>query len=195
MSWEEAWQAGRTGWDAGKSAPILHDLIERGVLPPGRALVPGCGAGYDVVTLAKGGWNATGLDLAPTAVERFRQVREGAGVDAESASVEVANFFEWRPETTFDVIWDYTFLCAIEPEMRSEWSQQMERLLSPGGQLVTLIFPVDPDRGDEGPPYRMSPDLVTELLTPRFRNLELEEVTESHPGREGMEWIARWEIA
>lgn len=195
MSWEEAWQEGRTGWDAGGSPPILHELVERDVLPPGRALVPGCGAGYDVVTLARAGWDVTGLDLAPTASRRFEEVRRDAGVSADRARIEVTDFFAWRPNHTFDVIWDYTFLCAIEPEMRPAWVEQMERLLSPDGQLVTLIFPVDPTRGPEGPPYTLSPQIVTELVAPRFESLELTRVEESHEGREGMEWIARWRVS
>ncbi|MCZ7685418.1 MAG: TPMT family class I SAM-dependent methyltransferase [Sandaracinaceae bacterium] len=54
MSWEDAWREGRTGWDAGGSPPALIELGARGVLPAGRALVPGCGAGWDVLTLAEG---------------------------------------------------------------------------------------------------------------------------------------------
>lgn len=195
MSWEDAWREGRTGWDAGKSPPALRKLVSRGVLPDGRALVPGCGAGYDVFTFAKAGWSATGLDLAPTAKKKFEQVRADADVAEADARIVVGSFFDWEPDHRFDVIWDYTFLCAIEPDMREAWRAQMTKLLAPKGQLVTLIFPVDPARGEEGPPYQMSPELVSGLLEPHFRNVEMTKVEESHPGREGMEWLARWELA
>lgn len=194
MSWEDAWKEGRTGWDAGMSPPALRKLVRRDDAPKGRALVPGCGAGYDVFTLARAGWTAVGLDLAPTATERFESVRDGAGLTQAEASVVLHDFFSWSPDDPFDLIWDYTFLCAIEPEMREAWRDQMAKLLAPGGQLVTLIFPADPSRGDAGPPYQVSPELVTDLLQPRFENLEMTKVTESHPGREGKEWLARWSL-
>lgn len=195
MSWEDAWSEGRTRWDAGESAPVLRKLVERDVLPVGEALVPGCGSGYDVMTLARAGWSATGLDVAPTAAERFRRVREDAGVDEEHAEIVIESFFEWDPPKRYDLIWDYTFLCAIEPETRGEWADRMANLLDPDGQLVTLIFPVDPSWDPDGPPYPMSPELVTALLEPRFERIELFEVEESHPGREGKEWLARWRLA
>jgi len=73
----------------------------------------------------------------------------------------------------------------------------MDRLLAPSGELVTLIFPaVDaPPRG-EGPPFPLWPDDVRELLDPRgFTAIELRPVSHTHPGREGMEHLARWRRA
>jgi hypothetical protein len=40
---------------------------------------------------------------------------------------------------TFDVIYDCTFLCAIQPEMRQQWAAQHAALLKPDGELVTLM--------------------------------------------------------
>ena len=45
MTWQAAWEEGRTPWDAGQSAPILPTVLD--TLPNGRALVPGAGSGYD----------------------------------------------------------------------------------------------------------------------------------------------------
>ena len=36
-------------------SPCLLKLIAEGAVPPGRALVPGCGRGYDVTALASAG--------------------------------------------------------------------------------------------------------------------------------------------
>jgi hypothetical protein len=41
--WEELWKLSIKPWDAGRSSPALVDLVQRGVLPDGQALVPGCG--------------------------------------------------------------------------------------------------------------------------------------------------------
>lgn len=192
MSWQEAWEEQRTPWDAGKSAPTLVELVEAGELPDGRALVPGAGSGYDVLTLAAPDRHAVGLDLAPGARRRFAKLRDEEGVPAERAEMVVANFFDWQPDEPFDIIWDYTFLCAIEPEMRPRWAERVDELLAPGGELITLIFPIVDKDPDEGPPYAMSPELVRSLIEPRFEAHYLEPAERSNPGREGKEWLGRW---
>ncbi len=199
MSWETAWSEGRTGWDAGAPVPALVELLESWEGEPGRALVPGAGSGYDALELARAGWDVTALDLAPTAARRFEELRDAQGVSADSARAEVADFFAWTPAEPFDLVWDYTFLCAIEPDMREAWADAMWRLIAPGGVLVTLIFPIfdhadgAPHReGEPGPPYRLHPDIVRGLVAGRFDEAGLYEPTASHPGREGMELVGRW---
>lgn len=193
MTWEDAWREGRTGWDAGAAAPALRRLVAEGTLPAGRALVPGCGAGYDVFALAADDRVAVGLDLAPTAAKRFEALREERGLSANRAPLVIGDFFAFEAKAPFDLIYDYTFLCAIEPERREDWARRVDALLAPDGELVTLIFPiVDQPMNPGGPPHPMSPDLVRELLEPRFEATFLEPLTESHPGREGKEWLGRW---
>lgn len=192
MSWQEAWEEQRTPWDAGQSAPALVELVEAGDLPAGQALVPGAGSGYDVLTLAAPNRRAVGLDLATGARRRFAQLRDEKGVPAEQAEMVVADFFDWQPDEPFDLIFDYTFLCAIEPEMRPRWVERIDELLAPDGELVTLIFPVVDKDPDDGPPYPMSPELLESLLEPHLNAHYLEPVEHSHPGREGKEWLGRW---
>lgn len=192
MTWEKAWKEGRTPWDAGDSPPILGELVRGGELPSGRALVPGAGSGYDVLTLATEERRAVGLELSSVAIERFESLREAAGVPAEHAQLVQQDFFEFEPEAPFDLVWDYTFLCAIEPSRRGEWAERIDALLAPEGELVTLIFPVRQGDPDAGPPYPMSPGLVRELLEPRFEAVHLEPVRTSHPARLGKEWLGRW---
>jgi len=194
MTWEQAWQEGRTRWDTGQAAPALVHLLEEDLLPKGRALVPGAGAGYDVCAIAAYGYQVLALDLAPTAGKRFEEVRSLSGLTAEQASLQIGDFFSFETDEPFDVIWDYTFLCAIPPELREAWVNKMKELLHDDGELVTLIFPVREDDG-EGPPFAMSPDLVRDLVTPDFEQVYLEPVTCSHPARMGKEWLARWKKA
>lgn len=197
MSWQEAWAEQRTPWDAGQSPPVLEELVAEDTLPDGRALVPGCGSGYDVLTLASTTRSVMGLDLADGARERFESLRAQHGIPPTQASVRTGDFFELSPAEPFDLVWDYTFLCAIEPEMRRAWVEKMHEVLSADGELVTLIFPVRsidelPPEDADGPPYPMHPELVQELVEPRFERIELREVTNSNEGREGMEWLGRW---
>ena len=197
MSWIEHWEEGHTPWDAGGVSPELVELVESGDLPEGRALVPGCGSGYDVLALASEKRHATGLDIAPGAEERFETLREESGVSRAWADFVTEDFFEYEPDEPFDLVWDYTFLCAIEPERRSEWTGRMEELIRPGGMLAMLVFPVvkpgTPPVAEDGsgPPYRITPDLVWNLVSDSFTTRELRPARKSHPSREGKEWVAR----
>ena len=192
MAWEDAWREGRTGWDAGGSPPELRRQVSSASQRYPRVLVPGCGTGYDLVTLASIGDRVIGLDLAPTAHAHFS---EQADVPPGS-SIEhlTADFFQWQPGKAFNLIWDYTFLCAIDPGMRQDWAARMAELCVPNAELWTLIFPVvDKGPNPGGPPYPMSPQLVENLLGTNFQRLDLHPVKHSHPGRQGKEWFARWQ--
>lgn len=193
MSWEDAWREGRTGWDAGGSPPVLGQLVADGSLPSGRAIVPGCGAGYDLLTLSHAVERVVGVDLAPTAKRAFDANVQARGLDPSRTQYLVEDFFAFEPEAPFDLFWDYTFLCAIEPERRTDWARRVDELIAEDGELVTLIFPVvDRPLNPGGPPHPMSPDLVRSLLEPRWEATHLEPVEVSHPGREGKEWLGRW---
>ena len=45
-----------------------------GVLPKGRAFVPGCGRGYEAVAFGKSGYDAIGIDIAPSGIEAAREL-------------------------------------------------------------------------------------------------------------------------
>jgi hypothetical protein len=157
------------------------------------AIVPGCGAGYDVLTLASPERRVVGIDVVEIARERFEKLRSAAGVAEERASVVVGDLFAWEPPAPVDLWWDYTFLCALDPRERTRWADKVDATLAAGGELVALLFPVDPTRpSDEGPPFTLDPDEVVALLAPRFEPTELRPARESHPKRSGREWLARF---
>lgn len=208
MTWEQAWQESRTGWDAGAPAPALVEyLLSRGdegdEQATRRALVPGCGSGYDAFALAQQGYHTTGIDLAPTAARRFEALREERGLSKTQAHIIVRDFFELSHEPAhqhaYDLIWDYTFLCAIEPEQREGWGKAMSRLVRPGGLLLTLLFPIrdvedpSPPKADEpGPPFRLHIDHAHRVLDDAFSLEQARVPGSSHPGREGLELLAIW---
>ena len=191
--WLDAWENSKTPWDAGASPPELNRLVELDLLPHGPTLVPGCGHGYDVMTLAQRGNPVTGLDLSPLAADHFETLRDASDSVGTKADVESADFFSWS-KGPYALIWDYTFRCALEPASMPDWSRKMAELVRPGGQLVVLIFPVGGARMNEGgPPYPQEPEEVARSLADDFTPLGLTQVTRSHPGRQGKEWLGRFE--
>jgi SAM-dependent methyltransferase len=194
QAWETLWKEGVTPWDAGEAAPPLLHLLKTTNLVPNdaRVLVPGCGSGYDVIAFAtNSNRRVIGLEISETAAQVARKKLEESGIDKARADIRVGNFFTIEMDP-FDVIYDYTFLCALPEELRGQWASGMSRLLKPSGSIITLIFPIGQFQG--GPPYAMSIPLVKELLG----GVGFEEVwrdngdLKSVPARQGRERLLVW---
>lgn len=183
--WDQCYQQGETPWDKGAPSPPLEAWLS-GRRLSGRALVPGCGLGHDVALVTAAGAEATGLDIAPTAVER-----------ACAAHPQLAGRFvlgdlfappaDWMGR--FDWIFEHTCLCALPPERRGDYEQAVARLLRPGGRLVGVWF-IEPemDPGESGPPFAL-PVAELDALFPasRWRVLEDAVPAAAYPGRQGRE--------
>ncbi|KAJ5206170.1 TPMT family [Penicillium cf. griseofulvum] len=172
-------------WDRGFPNPALEDTLVKQRSTIGapvatdaqgqsyrrKALVPGCGRGVDVLLLASFGYDAYGLEYSAAAVEackkeennnanwyRVRDETVGAG----KVTWIQGDFFDdaWLhkigvPLNGFDIIYDYTFFCALEPSMRPKWALRHTQLLapSPTGNLICLEFPRHKDPQAAGPPF------------------------------------------
>ena len=190
VDWRQAWKTGVTPWDAGASPPALRGLLDRGVVPSGRVLVPGCGTGYDLATLAREDREVVGIDLSDDARTAF--LAEHPSLPG-SVVYEVTDFFSYAPARGFEFVWDYTFFCALDPDQRSAWSQTMKRLVEPAGVLATLLFPFeDPISDRAGPPWPINTEMVRTYVEGAFEELDTAEVEHTHPGREGKERLALW---
>jgi methyl halide transferase len=137
--WDDLWSTGTwLPWDRGTPNPALIDVLttksellgsalvtdENGKTRRKRALVPGCGKGYDIFLFAAFGYDAYGLEGSKHAVEaceRFRgeaEEKEEYKIRNEEAGrgevkFVLGDFFskEWEKESgeeQFDVIYDYT---------------------------------------------------------------------------------------
>ncbi|OAA47884.1 Thiopurine S-methyltransferase [Metarhizium rileyi] len=173
-------------WDRGMPSPALIDFIEsrQDVLqaPAERrlcALVPGCGRGYDVVMLALHGFDVYGLEISAKGAQMARDYASKELVEPQEYNfgskewpkgqpgrvrIIAADFFvrDWEQILAedgvngFDLIYDYTFLCALLPEMRKDWACRMRELVAPNGVLVCLEFPMYKDLKAIGPPWGLN---------------------------------------
>lgn len=170
--WENMWGRGlRPGqaFDVGRASPTLTGCLSRKQYATRggmRALVPGCGRAYDALALAKHGFDeVVALDLAPSAVAAAKQFLAQSTEPAAAKVLPCAGDF-FRHEGQYDLIYDCTFLCALDPSVRQQWATTQRKLLAEGGTLVCCVFPIRPaDSG--GPPYAMSVELVRGLLEPQ----------------------------
>ncbi|KAI9265052.1 S-adenosyl-L-methionine-dependent methyltransferase [Phascolomyces articulosus] len=152
--WCNRWDNEDTPWDAGESSPALLELLkDHSYLLPtqGQGLVPGCGSGYDVVNLATDERHITGLDMSPTCI---RLCNEKLGNNSKYDFI-CDDFYKFKfPEGGYDLVYDYTFLCAMPPHMRPDWGKRMAEIIKPGGTLIALMFPLK--EKPQQPPFTLS---------------------------------------
>ncbi|ESQ39019.1 hypothetical protein EUTSA_v10001708mg [Eutrema salsugineum] len=67
----------------------------------------------------------------------------------------------------------------------------MQELMNPGGELITLMFPLDDRVG--GPPYQVSVSAYEELLIPLgFEVISIVDNELAADSRKGIEKVGRW---
>ena len=190
--WNAMWSNGINpgeAFDKGHVSPLLESYIKEFKIPIGRALVPGCGRGYDVTALASPQRTVLGLDISDIAIESAKLRLMSLNDEdcyKDGISFSTASFFD--VEGLFDFIYDYTFLCALHPSVRKLWAEKMSDLLQKGGELLTLIYPIIDGDHESGPPYKVSLELLKELLFPvGFECIELAILPTElcHDGRDG----------
>ncbi|CAE6447736.1 unnamed protein product [Rhizoctonia solani] len=201
-AWDATWREGVTPWDAGMPQPPLRQVFETpiwsdlGIPKSGRVLVPGCGRGYDAIYLASQGYSVIGADISTTAIsEAQKYLSSQPGAENIQVQYQVLDFFK-SPLLTkepFDLVYDYTFFCAIPPELREHWGRRMAEIVKPGGYLITLMYPIDPDRArNGGPPFPVDFEAYSAVLNESWDNLLNAIPTTSQPTHEGRERLGVW---
>jgi SAM-dependent methyltransferase len=184
--WEELYQKGDTRWEKGEPSPGLVDfLAEQPQLRRGTVLVPGCGFGHDVRAWTKAGFDATGLDIAPSA-NRLSKERTPEGL---KANFKVGNFLADEPFERFDYVFEHTLFCAIEPPERDAYVAALKRWLKPEGIYVAVFYLI-PDT--DGPPFGTTRQEIKRRFSTDFE-LREDWVPRSYPNRMDLEWMTVWQ--
>lgn len=145
--WDVRYEHGVTPWDRGAPNPALIRWLDEGILECGRILIPGCGRGYEVVELARRGFDVTAIDLSRNAIETVAEKLDAAGL---SATLERADFFSWAPDAPFEAVYEQTSLCALLPEQWQAYERRLSGWLPPGGRLFALFMQTN---RAGGPPF------------------------------------------
>ena len=83
--------------------------------PDTRVLVPGCGKGHDAAAWAEAGFETTGMDLSDLALNEARAKYEALS----NLAFTHGNFLEDKPHEPYDLVFEHTMYCAINPERRT----------------------------------------------------------------------------
>ena len=184
--WEARYQAGDTSWEKGTPSPGLVDfLAAHPELPRGTVAVPGCGTGHDVRAWAGAGFQAHGLDFAPSAIQLCVARTQAAGL---TAHFQQFDFLSDPPPIRFDWLFEHTLFCAIDPSRRDDYTRALLTWLVPGGQYLAVNYLI-PDT--DGPPFGTTRDELWRRFSPHF-DLVAEWVPRSYPNRTGLELMLWW---
>ncbi len=135
------WYYARPPWDSGISPPELFDFIANH--PAGRVIDLGCGTGTNVITLAQHGWQVTGIDFAPRAIQIAKHKTQKASVKAVLQVGDATNLK--GIEGPFDLALDMG--CFHGVENRAAYLTELDRILASGGYwLMYGFFKPDPSQ-------------------------------------------------
>lgn len=153
----------------------------------GRALVPGCGHGHEVLLAVEHGLDAIGLDIAPAGVAEARKLYPQL-----ADRFVVGDLFN-PPEAmrgAFDVVIEHTCMSGLHPSLRPSYRGGIDLTLRPGGLLIGVWF-INPDLdpGEEGPPFPFSVPDLTALFADGYEIVDDYVPEVAFRGREGRERV------
>ncbi len=144
--WEERYAGAERVW-SGRVNQVLSQVAAD--LTPGRALDLGCGEGADVIWLAVQGWDATGVDISPTAVARGAEAAAAAGVSerAHFIAMDASDPVALPEGQSYDLI-TASFLHSLVTLPRTEILRRAAERVAPGGHLLITSHAAPPPWAD-----------------------------------------------
>ena len=133
---------GITPWErygraaAGSIAAVLDREEAQRSRPLGRALDVGCGRGQFTPELARRGWQATGIDYVPAAIEA---ARSRGGADVAYVVGDVTDLVG-AGLGTFDFFLDVGCFQGFDADQRHAVGRGLSALANPGATLLMLAF-------------------------------------------------------
>ncbi len=138
------YRLGFTPWDGHPLAKGFRDLIEgsgdSAALPTGRALDVGCGTGDSSIYLAQHGWQVTGVDFVPKALDKARAKARACNVAIDFVPADVTRLSHAGVGDGFELIVDNGCLHGMSDEDRGAYVREMTTIAAPNARLSLVAF-------------------------------------------------------
>lgn len=169
--WNESYRDGNLPWDTGRPSSELQRVLHHHSILPCRALELGCGTGTNCLWLAQQGFDVTGVDLAPLAIERARSRASAAGFNPNLLVADVLDLPDLGQPFAF--FFDRGCYHAVRRTKPNAYAPAVARQLAAGAHGLILA-------GNAREPHTPGPPVVTDQqlraeLSPVFEILELRE--------------------
>ena len=153
LEWNDRYRDGNLPWDTGQPSSELQRVLNQNSIQPCRALELGCGTGTNCVWLAEQGFEVTGIDLAPLAVERAQRRAGAAGVNVHFLVADVLHLPEL--DGGFGFFFDRGCYHAVRRIAPEQYAPVVALQLASGARGLILA-------GNAREPHDPGPPVVTE---------------------------------
>lgn len=160
-------------WDINRPQPALLALAEAGVIT-GRVLDVGCGTGEHTLMAARLGTDATGVDLAATAIAIASAKAEQRGLSARFLRHDALRLGDLGE--TFDTVLDSLVFHGFTRDDRTAYVGGLRAAVRPGGRYFMLCFRDEPPT-PSGRTHRVTPDEIRTAFSDGWRIDAIDDVT------------------
>lgn len=182
--WNNRYLNNETGWDIGYVSTPLKTYIDQLQNKNIKILIPGGGNSYESEYLYNNGFkNVYVVDISEKALQNFKE----RVPDFPTTQLLHKDFF--TIDTTFDLIFEQTFFCALHPKLRKQYALKMYELLVENGKLVGVLFNFPLPKKE--PPFGGDIDEYRTLFSSHFIIESLELCYNSIPKRSGREFFIK----
>jgi SAM-dependent methyltransferase len=172
-NWSEHYKSGTPPWETGQPSAELARVLAEERITPCRVIELGCGSGINAVWLAQQGFNVTGVDLTPLAIERARRRAADAGMSVRFVLGDVLNLP--AEKDPFPFFFDRGCYHAVRQIDAAAYVQSLQRVTAPGALGLILTGNArEPSPPGQGPPVVSAEELHAEL-EPAFQIVHLRE--------------------
>jgi SAM-dependent methyltransferase len=175
----------RIPWNIETPPDALVELVEGGRVKPCKTIDLGCGAGNYAIYLASLGFDVTGVDISPEAIEIAKENARKREVNCNFLVADVTGDLDEIKET-FEFAYDWELLHHIFPEKRRKYVKNVRRILNPRGKYLSVCFSEkDAQFGGSGKfretvlgtvLYFSSEDELRDLFEPYFNIIDLKTI-------------------
>lgn len=162
------YRLGLIPWDREQIPQQLTQRIEGGTaLRPGVALDIGCGTGRHAAYLADHGWEVTGIDVAPQAIDQARSRSTRVHWAVADLTDESITRVKERLARTATLILDVGCLHGLSEAGRASWGDTVNTVAAPGASL--LIWATRPGARLSIGPRGIESSQVADSLGPSWK--------------------------
>ena len=168
--WNDLYINGNTKWDIGRVTPIVSNYLKNIKHSIGKVCVLGCGNGYDAMEFARYKNDVYAVDFSEKAIRNLKDKSIENDLSINLVKDDIFNLDNQYLDY-FDLIFEYTCFCAIDPKRRVEYFDLAYKILNNNGILFGIFIPLD-KKSKDGPPYRVSLKEINKIIKGKFEIID-----------------------
>lgn len=160
--WDVHYQNDNPPWETGRPSEELRRVIAERKIQPCRVIDLGSGSGINAIWLAHQGFEVTGVDFSPLAIEKANRRAREANLTVRFAIADVLDLPEGLE--VFPFFFDRGCYHAVRRDGVQKYLQTLQKLTAPGSLgLVLAGNAKDPHEPGKGPPVVSAEEIHAEL--------------------------------